>query len=173
LNNIRNQVGRLIKAASYLGMAITFVLVWITTVDVVLRKVSNFSILGSYELTEIGMVVLIFLGIAALQVDRCHVRVDLFVNKFAGRAKLITEAVVLLVETVVMSEMTICAFHKIFDNYHKGISTSVLLIPTYPFVAFMCFGLGLFALMLLLDTILAFIDVFKYRNPVSGLKAAD
>jgi TRAP-type C4-dicarboxylate transport system permease small subunit len=165
MNNIRNQVGRWIKAASYLGMAITFVLVWITTIDVVLRKVSNFSILGSYELTEIGMVILIFLGIAALQVDRGHVRVDMFVNKFPGRAKYITEAVVLLVETAVMTGMTICAFLKIFDNYHKGISTSVLLIPTYPFVAFMCFGLGLFSLLLLLDTVLTCIDAVKYKKP--------
>ncbi len=70
MNNIRNQVGRLIKSASYLGMAITFVLVWITTIDVILRKVSNFSILGSYELTEIGLVILISLVLPALQVDR-------------------------------------------------------------------------------------------------------
>jgi TRAP-type C4-dicarboxylate transport system permease small subunit len=173
LKELREKVGRLIKAASYLGMAITFLLVWITTIDVILRKVSNFSILGSYELTEIGMVVLIFLGIAALQVDRGHVRVDMFVNRFRGRAKYITEAVVLLVETAVMTEMTVCAFHKIFDNYHKGVATSVLLIPTYPFVAFMCFGLGLFSLMLLLDTILAFMEAIRYRKPDPELPASE
>lgn len=164
MKEFRNKVGKLISVASYLGMAITFILVWITTVDVILRKVSSHSILGSYELTEIGMVVLIFFGIAALQVDKGHVRVDMFVNKFPGRAKYIAEAVVLLVETAVVTEMTICAFNKILDNYDKGVATSVLLIPTYPFCAFMCIGLGLFALMLLLDTILAFMDAVKLRS---------
>jgi hypothetical protein len=48
--------------------------------------------------------------------------------------------------------MTICACSQDIRQLHKGISTSVLLIPTYPFVAFMCFGLGLFSLLLLLDT---------------------
>ena len=148
-------------------MAVIFILMIITTVDVILRKVSPLSIRGSYELTEMGMLIIVFLGIAAFQVKGGHVRVDMFVNKFPGRAKIITAIVVQLIECVAGGFLIYGNIEKMLANGAKGISTSTLLIPTWPFCAIMMIGSILFTIMMILDLILTVIDLAKYRKPTA------
>lgn len=171
MKRIRDKLGKVINAMSYLGMVIAFIIMCITTVDVIIRKVSSLSILGSYELTELGMVIMIFFGIAALQVARGHVRVDMFIEKYPRRAKHVTEGIVTLIETLVLAAMSYCAFLKILDDFRKGLATSVLRIPTWPFCVLMFIGMALFTLTLLLDTICVFIDAA--HNDDGGGKLPD
>jgi TRAP-type C4-dicarboxylate transport system permease small subunit len=155
LNNIRKRLGKIIHVLSVIGMAVTFFLMLITTIDVILRKVSDLSIIGSYEMTEVGMVVLIFFGIASLQVTKGHVSVDIFVNKFPRTFRHVLEVVILVIETAVMGLMTYCGVLKTISDYSRDLGTSVLRIPTWPFCALMTLGLFLFTVLLLIDAIIA------------------
>ena len=158
---VRKKLGKLINALSAGGMAVTFVLMCITTLDVILRKVSTISVRGSYELTEMGMVILIFFGIAALQVARGHVRVDMFAEKFPRGFRLALDVVVMVVEAGIMGLMTYCGYLKTVSDFDKGLGTSVLGIPTWPFAALMTIGLLLFTVMLLIDAILSAVALAK------------
>ena len=165
MKKFRESVGNVVDKISYAGMAVIFILMVITTVDVILRKVSTLSIRGSYELTEMGMLIIVFLGIAAFQVKRGHVRVDMFINKFPGRSKLIVDTIVQIIECVAGGFLIYGNLEKMLANGAKGISTSTLLIPTWPFCAIMMIGSILFTIMMVLDLILTIIDLVQYRKP--------
>ena len=161
MENIRKHLGKFINALSAIGMAVTFILMFITTVDVVLRKVSNISVRGSYEMTEMGMVILIFFGIAALQVARGHVRVDMFAEKFPRTFRIILESIVLVVEAAVMGMMTYCGVLKFLSDFERELGTAVLGIPTWPFAVLMTLGLFLFTVLLLIDAIICALSLSK------------
>ncbi len=161
MEKVRKNLGKVVNALSAVGMVVTFVLMFITTIDVILRKVSDLSVRGSYEMTEMGMVILIFFGIAALQVARGHVRVDMFAEKFPRTVRLVLDVVIMVIEAGVMGYMTYCGVLKTISDFDKSLGTSVLGIPTWPFAALMSLGLLLFTILLLIDAILSAIEIVK------------
>lgn len=167
MKKLRDVIGNIVDKISYAGMAVIFILMLITTIDVILRKVSTLSIMGSYELTEMGMLIIVFLGIAAFQVKKGHVRVDMFINKFPGRSKLIVDTIVQLIECVAGGFLIYGNLEKMLSNGARGITTSTLLIPTWPFCAIMMIGSILFTVMMILDLIITIIDMAKYRKPTA------
>jgi len=173
LNKIRATIGKGVNALGYVGMITTFALMMITAIDVILRSVATKGILGSYELTEQGMVILIFVGIAVFAVAKGHVRVDMFVNMFPRRIRLIIEFLINLIETGLIGFMAYSAWGKIFDDMAKGLATEVLRIPKWPFVIFMFLGLALFTVMLFIDALISLCEAFQDPEEENAVKAAE
>lgn len=145
-------------------MAITFILVFITTIDVALRKFTSSSIKGSYEMTEMGMVAIVFLSIAYLHTEKGHVRVDMFIDKFPGRIRHFINGVVYLISSAIILIISCASFSQMAKQYTTAISTAVIHIPLYPFVLIMACGLVLYFIVLLIDAIDSFISAFKFKE---------
>lgn len=160
MKKAREIFGKPISYFSYIGMAITFVIMMMTTVDVILRKVSTFSILGSFELTEMGMVVVVFLGLASLQAKGGHVRVDMFTRLLPGRLEHFISFVILLAESVFYAYMTYAAMIRLTEYLVRPVYTGVLRISYIPFYSIMSLGLACFSILLLMDSIIHLIDCF-------------
>ena len=64
-----------------------------TVVDVFLRYLFNSPILGSYELTEFMMAILVFGSVAYTMVVKGHVTVDLVITRLPARAQAILECI--------------------------------------------------------------------------------
>lgn len=151
------------KHISWAGLAATFFLMIVTTVDVILRAIAknvgnglSLSVKGSYDMTEMGMVVIVFFGIAYFQSEHGHVRVEMFVEKFPYVVRCILEGVVNFVEAIFGALMCYAAFQQISTLYTRGNGTSVIHIPHWPFAVFMTIGLLLFTIFLVLDGIMCF-----------------
>ncbi|MDR3294535.1 MAG: TRAP transporter small permease [Clostridiales Family XIII bacterium] len=158
---------------SYVSMAVCFFMMIMTTVDVILRKVSARGINGSYELTEIGMVALVFCAMAFLQMKRGQVRVDMFVAFLPARGRHFLEGAVLLVSTVVVLFMAYAAYLQISQQLAMKLTTSLLHIPVYPFVVITCVGLLLYAVGLFANALEEFVkcavgDVLIESAPDGG-----
>ena len=157
MKKIHSALSRFTKYISWAGLAATFFLMIVTTVDVILRKLPiNASVKGSYDMTEMGMVVIVFFGIAYFQSEHGHVRVEMFVEKFPHTLRCIVEGIVNLVEAVFGALMCYAAFQQISTLYARGVSTSVAHIPHWPFAIFMTVGLLLFTIFLVLAGIMCF-----------------
>ena len=142
---------------SWVGLVAAFFLMVVTTVDVVLRKLpTGTSVRGSYDMTEMGMVVIVFFGNAYFQSEHGHVRVEMFVEKFPHVVRCIVEGCVNLFEAVFAFLMCYAAFQQISTLYERGVGTSVLHIPHWPFAVCMTIGLLIFTIFLVLDGILCF-----------------
>lgn len=157
VKKIHSALSRFTKYISWAGLAATFFLMCVTTVDVILRKLPvHASVKGSYDMTEMGMVVIVFFGIAYFQSEHGHVRVEMFIEKFPYTVRCIVEGVVNFVEAIFGALMCYAAFQQISTLYSRNAGTSVIHIPHWPFAIFMTIGLLLFTIFLILDGILCF-----------------
>lgn len=156
---VREKIGKIIDFLSSIGMGVTFILMIVTAIDTILRKTSNMALLGSLEITEMGMVILIFFGIASNQVAKGHVSVDMFVDMFPPKMRYISDTVVLIIEAAVMGLMTYSGYLLTLSYIDKDLVTEVLGIPVWPFAILMTIGLLLFTAMLLIDGIISAIMI--------------
>ena len=163
---IRTYLGSFIGKLTYIAMAITLFLVFMTTLDVVLRKVSNYSFLGSYELTEMGMIIILWIAIAYYQVSKGHIRVTMLIDMMPKRLQIFMDIFANLLGAVLLALCVYAGILRTMANISKDLRTSVLLLPQYPFSTFMVIGQLLFFLLLLIDAIMAVTDFVKYRKPV-------
>ena len=157
-------MGKLVIGISVVSLLSCFIIMGITTLDVIFRKAASFSILGSNEITEVLMVIVMAFGFPALHVANGHVKVDMFVDKIPGRGRYFFISFILLVESIICGLMVWGTYEKSLSFFEKGSTTAILRIPQRTFALFLCAGLALFTVLLLIDTVIAFIDGFQYRK---------
>jgi TRAP-type C4-dicarboxylate transport system permease small subunit len=86
-----DKVGTFSRWTNILGITIMFLMVCFTFVGVFSRYVFNMPIKGTLEITEVMMVVAVFLAIAHTQNEKAHVAVDLISARLTSKPKLILE----------------------------------------------------------------------------------
>jgi TRAP-type C4-dicarboxylate transport system permease small subunit len=120
----------------------------------VIYRLFGHAVFGSYELSEMMVVVTVAFALAYAAAKKSHVVVRIIVSRFPRRAQALTEAVMSLLSlgtwaviawagTIVMSERWL------------GEKTELLLVPLLPFRVFWLIGLILFCLVYLLDMLTA------------------
>ena len=128
-------------ATSILGL-----LMVLTVANVILRDFFDKPIMGTPELSEFMMVLVIFLALAWCAITRKHVKVELVVNRFSPRIQAIFNGITLLLTLGIFVIITWQSFLESMVVYD---TTSLLRIPHTPFYWIMTFGLGLFCLSIL------------------------
>ena len=77
----------------YLSMVFCFLLMLYIVLDVILRFIDR-PLLGTSEMVQLIMVIIVFSGIAYTDVQRGHVAVDVVVERFSKRTQAIIDCVV-------------------------------------------------------------------------------
>lgn len=163
LKKINNFFSKISSALSYVSMAIVFLLMVILIVDIILRYFFKSGLLGSLELIEMGMVMLIFCGFAYTETVKGHVRVDILLNKIKSRrARCFIDGIVYIFMSVIGFAVTYASFMKVAK---EGASTGVLLIPLVPFEMVMGIGMALFTLVLFLEGLISVTKTFLKEEP--------
>lgn len=153
------------KVASFLryaGIGAMAIAMLLTTVDATLRYGFHSGIPASYHLTEYLLVAMIALPLAQTQIEKAHVRVDLFITRIHGRAFHIIEFTTILFALILFALATyfcgkeaIRAF--IMGDYEYGIIN----YPKWPAKWFIPIGTGAFCLSLLVDVVHHARAIFK------------
>ncbi|MDR3294297.1 MAG: TRAP transporter small permease [Clostridiales Family XIII bacterium] len=141
------------KYLSVVGVGATLFVMTMMVVDVISRKAFRHPIIGAYELEEFGMVLMIVLAFAYLQVFKGHIGVELLVERFPKRARAILEVFANLVCLLFWGAIAYEAFFQAIDQKAKGITTANLLIPLWPFIVILGIGCTCFAIMLAADVL--------------------
>ncbi len=150
---IRRGFGKVVGYFTYVSIAACFLMMVITTLDVAVRKSGVFNIKGSNELVEIGMVILVFLGVASLQVKDGHVKVDMLVARCPRRLRHFVQSAVLFVEVLIYGSMSYACISKLLEYLKTPVYTGVLEMPYAPFYVIMIVGLVSFTVLLLMDSV--------------------
>ena len=138
----------------YVAMGALFFLMAMTTIDVVSRKLMGFrGILDSLDMTELGLVLIIFCGFAYLESENGHIRVDMFVNMFPPLLKKIVEFVTLLGGAAILFMLFYSLFGNIATTYASGSATQMLHIPKWPFVLISAVGIIFYTITVFLHAI--------------------
>ncbi len=141
----------IVNTLNAVSIAALFIMMSLTTADVLFRYIFNQPIAGSYELTEFMMVILVSLGLSHCAVKGGHVNVDLIITRFSKRTRNIIATITSLLSFGLSALITWQGYLYVEDIFQSKLKTPVLLIPVYPFVVPIVIGFASLCLVLLID----------------------
>jgi TRAP-type C4-dicarboxylate transport system permease small subunit len=133
----------------------------LTITDVFLRKVFSQSILGTVEMTEFMLVILIFFSLAQTELVNGHVKVDLLVSRFGERTRGLIDMVTQFVCFLISGLITWSSVVYSVKMRASGEVTQDLWLPVYPFVFVVAVGCAILSFALLIKFFMAWIRVVK------------
>lgn len=148
LNKVLRPAGTVLHSV---GVGILALMMFLTASDVILRYVFNRPIVGAFDLTEYMMAIVVAFGLAYCAMMKGHVRVDLIVERLPQRAQAVIDSVTGLLSLGLFSLITWQCFLNVKLQFASGVTSTVLLIPVFPFVGMVGIGSALLSLMLLID----------------------
>jgi TRAP-type C4-dicarboxylate transport system permease small subunit len=117
---------------------ILFGMMALTFVDVFMRYVVGDSIRGSFEITELMMVILIFAGMPLVSRKDEHVTVDLVAHALPASVQRALQVFANLVCAVALLGMSWLMWRKAGEIVGYGDVTAALRVVLWPYVYFMC-----------------------------------
>ncbi|WP_420393023.1 TRAP transporter small permease [Acuticoccus sp.] len=112
--------------------AVTIFLVMIGTTVGIAARLLGAPIQGQLELSELSIAIFAFLGAAYAQRLGAHIRMELGVNRFAGRARFAVEALATLLALALVVVLIRYSWTFFLNAYEIGDSTPDSNIPTWP-----------------------------------------
>lgn len=138
------------NAPRYIALGcIAFMMLFIT-VNVVFR-LFNVPLVGSVEIVELLMIVVIMLGLAFSQERGAHISVQIIYDKLSKRIQKLLNYISLVISLGVTIVITIIYFIVALNSIQTNIRTTELLkIPLYPFEFLIALGFLLWFIQLLI-----------------------
>jgi TRAP-type C4-dicarboxylate transport system permease small subunit len=119
--------------------------------DVILRYVFNSPIVGSYEIVQYMMTVLVSFAVVYCGYKRSHVSVDIVFDQLPPRPRSIVaflgSLIVLILFILIARENVL----YIKETYDQKLTSTILYIPTFPFVAAVAIGFVAFCLVIFVE----------------------
>ena len=132
----------------FLGGVTLFLLMGLTVVAVVMRYIFNAPILGAQDLSELSLVLVVFLGLPYCGWTRGHVAVDL-ISTFVPAARLrFTDAVVFFTSGVLFLYVAWQTWTQGLDALEYGDASNLVEIPYFPFFCVATLGTAVYAVVL-------------------------
>lgn len=149
------RIAKAIAFISYIlntiGMVVLGLIILVIVVDVVGRAVFNKPLLGSFELTEFSLVVVVFFSVAWCAVQKGHIEVTIITDRLKARPKAVLAVFTSLLSLGIVS---IIAWQCILEAIYvmgTGKSSAILAIPNAPFYWVMSSGFVLLGFQVLID----------------------
>lgn len=141
------------------GAIMLALMMFLTALDVGLRYALNRPLAGAFELVEYMMAIMVPFCVAYCAHNKGHVAVDLIMVRFPKKVGTVADIIttmITLVFVIIISWQNVLYF---FEVKASGLTSSVLLIPAYPFVVPMAIAFATFALILVVHLIELFSEV--------------
>jgi len=136
-------INRLLSRIASIALALLMLL---TVADVFGRYLLNTPLSGTFELTEMSMVLIVFLALGLAQHHGEHISLDLAYNYFPSWLKKGTDMIVDLVNLAVVALITWQLYRYSIRMSDGNYTTAVLQIPIHPFVLVAVVGAATYAL---------------------------
>lgn len=125
---------------AYVGAAVLGGLVLMLMYSIVARRLFNAPLKGSFEMTELALVLITFLILAYDSLKGESIIVDIIVSYFPKRARGITAAVIHFLATVMLGILSRQLIVQAIRVHNYGQTTPMLELPVYPFIYVAAFG---------------------------------
>ncbi|WP_017727559.1 TRAP transporter small permease [Halalkalibacterium ligniniphilum] len=132
-----------------LSMLILFGIMCLTSVDVIGRNFLGTPITGAYELTGLGLVIIVFFSLGMTQLKNEHITIDFLTSKFPEKVQHLLHALMSFIVLVLLflTSWQLFEYAKRFSNQTSG----DLGLPMYIFAILASIGVLFFALTILLS----------------------
>ena len=137
----------------FIGSLTMVGLMLLTVGDVLLRYFFNAPILGSFELTEFSLIILVFFAIPWGTAQKVNVRVDLLVGPLPNRVRAIFDSVTCFLSTLITALLAWYTVPQAKYMMKLGSESDMLEIPLYPFYFIVAVGFFLLFFVLIANLI--------------------
>ncbi|MCC7272956.1 MAG: TRAP transporter small permease [Alphaproteobacteria bacterium] len=140
-------------ATAIVAGVVIFVVMWVGVAEIFLRKAFNSPLYGQLDLIEQTMATYALLTVSYCWRQAGHIRVDLVIDMFRGRARFVVELATTLAALALITAIWPGIYH-FFDNaWDIGDSTINTRWPTWPSKSVPVFAFALLWLRLVLEAI--------------------
>ena len=168
LINLTNKLIKVVRPVTWwvnsVGVGVLVLMMFLTAADVSLRYIFNLPILGSYEITEYMMAILVAFTIAYTAFTKGHVNVDLIVNRLPKRLGSAISIVTNLICVVLFSLIAWRSFYQAGVLHNAAAVSPALSIPEFPFVIITGIGFSLISVVFILHLLEASSEVITKWN---------
>jgi TRAP-type C4-dicarboxylate transport system permease small subunit len=158
---LENRLLPLTRLLDRLTWIVLFAMMTMTMIDVLLRKLTNTTIIGAGEITEMMMAVVVFCSLAQCQVAEGHIKIDLIMKKASPKIQSMVDMVTQFLCFGLFCLMTWGTFKHAVEIMEWEEVSIDLAIPIYPFVFIAVIGNAMLALVLLYKAMIALDKVLK------------
>ena len=159
--SLQSWVHPISKVMNHIASVTLFFMMLLTIADVFLRKTFSKSILGTVEVTEFMMVILVFFALAQTEVLNGHVKVDLVMSRFGEHTQALVDTITQLVCFLLLGLFTWSALVYSGKMRASAEVSQDLWLPIYPFVYVVVAGCALLSLTLLIKFLIALVKMIK------------
>ncbi len=149
------------KGLHYVAHLILFMMMCTVTIDVLGRFFFNRPLLGAYEITSMGLAMIVFLSLAYTHLRKEHITIDFIVEKFPTSFQQVIDCLVNLLIAFLM--FVIC--WQLWESAQRMLETNAvtgdLSLPIFIFYLIAMLGAFVFALVALLG---AFTSVRRNKS---------
>lgn len=150
--NIKTWIQKFNYFVALVGATLVFLTMFITTIDVVGRFFRR-PFLGTMEISELALAVMVFLGWSYTQAEKSHISIDLFFNMLPKRLQKILDLIHPLFGIALLSLVAWQSVKYTLDAKASLMETENLGIPFWPFHFMMFIGAITFCLQLVFDLV--------------------
>ena len=138
-----------VSILKYIALWTLAAMMLLTFADVLLRYLFNSPIPGAAELIQFMMGIVVTFCVVYTAHKKSHVSVDLVVEHFPKKLKRIIGCACNLLTFAFFVLIAWQAFVYVVDEFHTDLTSPVLYIPVYPFIAISAVGFVALCLVLL------------------------
>ena len=149
------------KGVGWISFIAVFVMMLLNVVDVLLAKIFNSPIVGTYELTQRLLMCAVFTAFAYGQSRKAHINMTIVIAMFPRALRFILFTLMAILSVVAAGAMTYAAAVQMGVAISTGYMTEVLYIPLWPFYLVETIAMAIFTLALIYDTVLYTIAIFR------------
>ena len=155
-------LGAINSALNWVSAMAVLLLMLITTADAMSRYFLNRPVPGAYETSELAMVVVVFLALAATQASKGHIRVELLLRHVPPRLAPAFDVLAYVAGAVLFGLVTWRAGGWAWSSWQiREYAAGPAGVPMYPAKFALVAGAALFSLRYLEDAIRRFADLLR------------
>ena len=119
----------LTKYTAWVGMLFLLGAVFITTVDVILRKVDGEGIYGAIDLIQLTIMSVAYLSIPFTFMNRAHVAVSMVTDRFSRRGQSATQVLAMVLATLFMVAIAYYGYAQAMQQAEYGDVSMIFGLP--------------------------------------------
>ena len=158
-NFLHRAAERIVRLLNIFGVSMGLIMVLIVTANVIGRYLFRRPLIGTVEVEEFMLLVLVFFGIGYAQTKKRHVSIATLVDRLPQKAQLVVNNVTYLPSLIVFSLITWQSLVMAKKYWIKGVSSLFLEVPLSPFLCIVAVGAAVLCLVLLSDFIFSASEV--------------
>ena len=157
---IKNNVGKFTKAICYISFVGIIAIVLLNVADVILSKFFK-PVLGAYEITQRLLLCTVFASFAYAQTKKTHINMTILIERLPVSIRFVFFTLMSLLSVFAAGALSYAAFYQGGIAMELGTKTEVLYIPLYPFFYVQALAMAAFVIVLIFDTVMSFIAIFR------------